>query len=150
MTHSLEELIETSGQNAEDKGFHDDGNLLRSILSHLDSAVGAPTLTIPSAYGEVQIVLPDTFWERIYAAYKGNRQFLIVSEVVEALDEVRNGKPSIYEVDGKPEGSAVELGDAVIRIADYAFEFNEPVVKAIDTKAAYNKTREKMHGGKLS
>jgi len=150
MTHSLEELIETSGQNAEDKGFHDDGNLLRAVLDHLEHTTSDPVLSIKTPYGDVQMTLSHTFWTRLYAAYKGNRQFLIVSEVVEALDEVRNGKPSIYEVDGKPEGSAVELGDAVIRIADYAFEFNEPVVEAIDTKAAYNKTREKMHGGKLS
>jgi len=143
--HSLEDLIEQSGQNAEDKGFHDDGNVMRLILDHLVDNEGG-VLILKNA----TIEIPAGFWKRQYSAYKGNRQFLIVSEVVEALDEVRNDRPSIYEVDGKPEGSAVELADAVIRIADYTWEFKEPVIEAIDTKAAYNAKRERMHGGKLS
>lgn len=145
MTHSLEDLIESSGQNAESKGFHDDGNVMRWLRNELADGKEVKLLVDGKEWD-----FSDGFWDRQYAAYKGNRQFLIVSEVVEALDEVRNGKPSIYEVDGKPEGVAVELGDAVIRIADYAWEFDEPVIEAIDTKAAYNATRERMHGGKLS
>ena len=142
--HSLEDLIEQSGQNAEDKGFHDDGNLLREILSRLTEH--GSVLSVEDGF----IDIPNEFWQRLYAAYKGNRLFLIVSEVVEALDEVRNGKPSIYELDGKPEGSAVELADALIRIGDYAWEFDEDIVRAKDTKAEYNKGRARMHGGKLS
>jgi NTP pyrophosphatase (non-canonical NTP hydrolase) len=149
MTHSLEDLIEQSGENAEAKGFHDDGNKLRTVLDLLPDG-GEAVLHIDTEDGIKYVALDFDFWKRMYAAYKGNRQFLIVSEVVEALDEVRNDKPSIYEVDGKPEGSAVELADALIRIGDYAWEFKEPVVEAIDTKAAYNAKRERMHGGKLS
>lgn len=44
---------------------------------------------------------------------------LIHSELSEALEEYRNSKPMIYYMDGKPEGIAVELADAVIRILDY-------------------------------
>lgn len=44
---------------------------------------------------------------------------LIHSELSEALEEYRSGKEMIYYVDGKPEGIAVELADAVIRILDY-------------------------------
>jgi hypothetical protein len=148
MTDSLSELIKTSGENAEAKGFHDTGNTLRLILEELDKGTtqGGGVLLL----GERAIPLEDRFWRELYAAYKGNRLFLIVSEIVEALDEVRNGKPSIYEVAGKPEGSAVELADAKIRIADYIWEFDEPVTDALAIKAAYNATRERMHGGKLS
>lgn len=45
---------------------------------------------------------------------------MIHSEVSEALDEYRNGRPDVYEVSGKPEGVWVELIDVVIRICDYA------------------------------
>ena len=41
------------------------------------------------------------------------------SELSEALEEYRNGKPMLYYVDDKPEGIAVELADCVIRILDY-------------------------------
>lgn len=44
---------------------------------------------------------------------------LIHSELSEALEEYRNKKPMIYYLEEKPEGIAVELADAVIRILDY-------------------------------
>lgn len=140
----LAELIKQSGENAEAKGFHDDGNILRTIISHLSVTKGGGTLLL----GDVAIDIPEGFWDRIYAAYKGNRLMLMVSELVEVHDEVRNGKPPIYEKDGKPEGTAVELADVQIRLGDYAWEFSEPVLGAIDTKARYNATREHLHGGK--
>ena len=50
---------------------------------------------------------------------------LIHSELSEALEAYRDGKPEFYrepegDPHGKPEGTAVELADAVIRILDYA------------------------------
>lgn len=145
----LQDLINQSGENAESKGFHDDGNLLRTILGHLTEEKGS-VVTIPAPYGDVQIALDQSFWERLYAAYKGNRLMLIVSELVETHEEVRSGKPPIYTGEnGKPEGTAVELADVQIRLGDYAWEFGEPIQGAIDTKARYNATRSKMHGGRL-
>lgn len=45
---------------------------------------------------------------------------LIHSELSEALEEHRDSKPLVYDGEnGKPEGCAVELIDAVIRILDY-------------------------------
>lgn len=141
----LQELINLSGENAETKGFHDDGNVLRKILGALSSTKGGGTLLL----GEAAIEIPEGFWERLYAAYKGNRLMLIVGELVETHEEIRSGKPSIYAGEnGKPEGTAVELADVQIRLADYAWEFGEPIQGAIDTKARYNATRAHLHGGK--
>lgn len=73
---------------------------------------------------------------------------LIASEVFEAFDEVRNHKPGIYEVDGKPEGVAVELGDTVLRILDY-FEYRGwSLNDVLEKKHNYNRTRSTRHGGK--
>lgn len=82
---------------------------------------------------------------------------LIHSEIAEATESVRNGeepfffhKPSLVSVDDRknPEGQAVELVDAVIRIMDWfghnGWDF-EAVLKA---KMEYNKTRPYRHGGK--
>lgn len=46
---------------------------------------------------------------------------LIVSEVAEATEECRRGSPPLYmnPSTGKPEGEAIELADAIIRIMDY-------------------------------
>lgn len=44
---------------------------------------------------------------------------LMISEVSEALEQVRHGKPDFYFDDNKPEGEATELADMIIRIFDY-------------------------------
>lgn len=99
------------------------------------------------------------------------RHMLIVSEIAEATEEVRNGNPPIYQIyesDGfsnlktkilpidykwsnssKPEGEAVELADAIIRILDYAEAKKLPLIEAMLMKNEYNKTRPYRHGGKL-
>jgi NTP pyrophosphatase (non-canonical NTP hydrolase) len=99
---------------------------------------------------------------------------LIVSEVAEATEEVRNGKPSLYfkcktagdadytesqleslvqsghnAEDIKPEGEAIELADVVIRVMDYFGAKGWDLEKAILYKHQYNKTRPFKHGNKL-
>lgn len=82
----------------------------------------------------------------------GDTCMLITSEIGEAYEEFRkDGKHTFYtEVDGKPEGTAVELLDAVIRIFDTLMEEVglEPVNIGVmlEQKMAYNKTRPFMHG----
>ena len=66
---------------------------------------------------------------------------LIHSEVSEAVEEFRKGNPK---------DAMVELADAVIRILDFAGNFQEYDFGAIlVNKMQVNRTREHRHGGKL-
>lgn len=71
------------------------------------------------------------------------------SELSEALEEYRNGKPFVYEVNGKPEGIAVEMIDCIIRILDWCGKEGIDVDELIRTKHEYNKKRPYKHGGKV-
>ena len=92
---------------------------------------------------------------------------LIHSEISEATEEVRNGKPALYQPINdyyglyslspngnswdktkKPEGEAVELADAVIRIMDYFGHKGWDLEEVLRAKIDYNKTRGYRHGGK--
>ena len=97
---------------------------------------------------------------------------LIHSELSEALEEYRDAKPPVYfaietlQRDGtiipevrtdygdgnytgeKPEGIAIELADAIIRILDYCGYAGIDIEEAIALKHEYNKTRPYRHGGK--
>lgn len=82
---------------------------------------------------------------------------LIHSELSEALEEFREpatNKSQIYYVveDGtkvaKPEGYAIEIADAVIRIADLCGYLKIDLEKALRIKMKYNETRKHRHGGK--
>lgn len=105
---------------------------------------------------------------------------LVHSELSEALEEYRNGRPLLYfpcnaggvctdesgeegltcgsvVPDGnggckakshKPEGVAIELADAIIRILDYCGKAGIDIEEAIAIKHEYNKTRPYRHGGK--
>lgn len=78
---------------------------------------------------------------------------LVHSEISEALECYRNGE-NISEIrigeDGKPEGFAVELADAVIRILDLAEHLGIRMSHAIHIKMQYNRTRPHRHGGKVA
>ena len=48
----------------------------------------------------------------------------------------------------KPEGVAIELADAIIRILDYCGRENIDIDRAVREKCEYNKGRDCRHGGK--
>lgn len=74
---------------------------------------------------------------------------LIHTEVAEATEEVRNGKPDEYRgEDGKPEGEAVELIDVVVRVLDYFGTKGWDADRIMREKIDFNKTRDFRHGGK--
>jgi hypothetical protein len=85
---------------------------------------------------------------------------LIVSEIAEATEEIRSNHkhghmyfvgqpdPNAHTFHKKPEGEAVELADAVIRIADYFGSKGWDLEGIIKAKMDYNKNRSYRHGGK--
>lgn len=103
---------------------------------------------------------------------------MIHCELSEAVQEYRDGKPPVYYScfnvaanggfcggkemvecdfefencpyrDEKPEGVAVELADAILRILDYCAFAGIDIESVLETKHEYNKGREYRHGGKL-
>lgn len=94
------------------------------------------------------------------------------SELSEAMEEYRDGKPMVYcdaykgnaECNGlldcsgvecfsvfrgrKPEGIATELADCIIRILDYCGHEGIDIDATVRIKHEYNKTRPYRHGGK--
>ena len=97
------------------------------------------------------------------------------SELSEALEEYRSGRPMVWQpctsADGKPcirdgcgdwadgvcelnalgekpEGIAVEMADCIIRILDWCGKERIDIEAILDAKHAYNKTRPYRHGGK--
>ena len=98
------------------------------------------------------------------------------SELSEALEEYRTGRPLVYfncwlkgtpceeqacdfwdKVDGgcvddstdkKPEGVAVEMADCIIRILDWCGKEHIDIEKLLNMKHDYNKSRPYRHGGK--
>lgn len=79
----------------------------------------------------------------------GNKLMLIVGEVSEAHEEIRDGH-GIHEVyygpKGKPEGFAIELADVFIRLMDLVGRHEIDLAGAIEEKHAYNSDRPFKHG----
>lgn len=108
----------------------------------------------------------DTTLEEI-----SNKLMLTVSELAEALEELRDGQLDTYYTleheDGgvkfrmpipegeeircppaKPEGFGIELADAVIRIFDLAEHLGIDMGEMLMIKMNYNKSRPFRHGGR--
>jgi hypothetical protein len=156
---ALRDLQQTCGEAAASKGFHDD----------------RPTEPLESASVRTSNLTAKQYAGRL-RDWQGNKLMLIVSEVVEAHDEIRSGHaadetyyPShtpgcdladhnAYGMPGdapactclaKPEGVPSEIADAVIRCLDFAYTEGFDLASIIAEKLAYNASREHMHGKKF-
>lgn len=77
---------------------------------------------------------------------------LIHSEVSEALEEARSGKPlnkNWQSLPHKPEGVPAELADIVVRVFDLAGSLGINLEVAILEKMQFNETRTYRHGKKF-
>jgi predicted HAD superfamily Cof-like phosphohydrolase len=70
------------------------------------------------------------------------------SELSEALEEYRDGKPALYIENNKPEGTAVEMADCLIRILDWFGHEGIDPENIVGIKHQYNLGRSRRHGGK--
>ncbi len=72
----------------------------------------------------------------------GDITALVHSELSEAFEEHREGRPMVWIAEnGKPEGIAVEMADAIIRILDWAAAVGIDMNEIINLKHQYNLTR---------
>lgn len=78
----------------------------------------------------------------------GTKLMLVVTEVSEAMEALRDNKLAYYEKDGKPEGMVTELADTVIRVLHLADLLGLDLEDAIERKMAFNEKREYRHGGR--
>lgn len=97
--------------------------------------------------------------------YDTKKLMLVVSEVIEAFEEIRDGhepqevyfrhttgeitRDQSHDEGGqpfKPEGVPIELADAVIRIMDYCLIRDIDLAAAIEIKMQYNESRPHKHG----
>lgn len=83
--------------------------------------------------------LRDPFW-------LGTRCALVMTEVAEMVEAVRDGNVKGSTTNGKPEGLPSEMADVVIRLADLAHSLGIDLDRAVAEKMAYNATRVHMHG----
>jgi NTP pyrophosphatase (non-canonical NTP hydrolase) len=93
----------------------------------------------------------QTVGAREEARFVGAQLMLIVTEVAEACEDVREGNyaPSTNSQNGKPEGLPSELADIVIRTLDLADMLGIDLSAAMAEKHSYNLGRAHRHGGKL-
>jgi len=118
-----------------------------------DKAIEAPReLTIREMIAEAYGNAKDKgFYATAEATNVPLKLALIHAEVSEALEELRgaHGVEDWEGANGKPEGFAVELADAVIRIADLCGYLKIDLTGVIIRKMRYNKTRVRLHGKKF-
>jgi hypothetical protein len=155
-TDVLRDMQQTIGDANKAKGFHDDA---------------------PNRADFIEGERGDRAFVNATRHYHGNLLMLVVSEAVEAHDEIRTGRapdetyypgghPYVGSGSGfcavcddmpgqgqhgpqKPEGVPSEIADGIIRGFDYANRAGFDVAEIIDEKLTYNATRPFKHGKKF-
>lgn len=77
-----------------------------------------------------------------------SKLMLVVGELAEASECIRNRQLHTFIEGGKPEGLPVEMADAVIRLMDLAHAIGVNLEREVENKMEYNKGRAHKHGGK--
>lgn len=114
-------------------------------LDGLDQAADALNALVAIAHG----LAIEKGWHDGTPRNIGEALALVHSEISEALEAYRVGDMDVRVSDtGKPEGFAIELADAVIRIADLCGLLGIRLGDAVRIKHQYNRTRPWRHGGK--
>ncbi|MCL2207229.1 MAG: hypothetical protein FWB90_03930 [Fibromonadales bacterium] len=114
----------------------------------------------PLTFGEIIALVHSELSEALneYRNEKGNLYYtcyhpnLGKGEICEThSDAFCNAADDIETVKcafAKPEGVAIELADAIMRILDYCGRENIDIDRAVKEKCEYNKGRDYRHGGK--
>lgn len=131
-------------KNAIDHGFYEDHDTLRNILLKLGNPTDEDAAAARDLLGVTlhQTEGLSTFYN---VTWKLSRMALIMSEVGEACEAIR--KPSLKS-EHLPNVRLVEeeLADVLIRVGDFAASEAIDLDRAVELKAAYNKSRPHMHG----
>jgi NTP pyrophosphatase (non-canonical NTP hydrolase) len=96
----------------------------------------------------------ECYWTQIRHGFRNTPvedMALIASEVSEALEDIREGKP-LHELTtklGKPEGVPSEMADVIIRVLGFCAQHGIDIAAAVELKMAYNETRPYKHGKAL-
>ena len=99
------------------------------------------------------VVLPTEQEAEFSLLKKSQKLMLIVSELSECLEGLRKPANPIEAIQD-PDGIFLsneeeEIADAIIRLLDYAGQYNLRIGAAIDAKMAKNEGRPFMHGKKF-
>lgn len=74
---------------------------------------------------------------------------MMVSEISEAVEELRKGTKPLYIKKKKPEGELIELADLFLRLVCYCEWKGYDLEKAVLIKHSFNTSRPYRHGSKL-
>lgn len=130
---ALNDLAKACNENAVSKGFYDTFDKLHVLAA---------------STGDSKLL------EEFYAIWKLSRLKLVVTELAEAAEEVREpGKlsPKIKEKLGEDlPAFDEEIADTLIRLFDLAGSLGVDLDRAVELKMRANALRKPMHGGKLA